>query len=102
MSGANVSIARRLLQHCPPSIGANKAEVEDDALGPKNAQVITRHEYYKYGGAYDDNHEATRGGDNSCDFPVLGLNRQNEQGTFLGKPDRLYIRSRVDPGDSPA
>jgi hypothetical protein len=90
MKGANVSISWRLLQHCPPDINVDKAEVEDDALGPKNAQMITRHEYYKYNGAYDDNHEVTCGGDNSCDFPVLGLNGKNEQGAFLGAHNAAY------------
>lgn len=90
MKGANVSIAWKLLQHCPPSIDVDKAEVEDDVLGPKYAQLTKRHEYYKYNGAYDDNHEVTCGGDNSCDTPVLGLNGKYELGAFLGAHNAAY------------
>lgn len=90
MKGPKVAIAWKLLQRCPPSVDVDKAEAEDDAVPKGNIQLVKRHEYYRYAGAYDSNHEVVCGGDASCDVPLKGANGKNELGGFVGAHNVAY------------
>lgn len=77
---AETEVEWTILQAGPGGQG-NRNELGNQAkIGAGKNAVVRRYEYYKYTGAYDpESHEATCGGDGSCDLPQAG-----ELGNYIG------------------